>query len=312
MGVMREASRNSSQPKISAQPQRAFHDTLHFFWRKLEPHHGPRTPGSRRATRSKSTRRARAAATCAAPAGAPGSAASRPEASHSSAPRTAASTPSPAPPPGPASCSGLSPARGCLSRSCRRALAVACALLWPGSGTPSWPRCPHASKMAAPSEPAGFPRSSRFSFLPGGARSEMTDDLVTDARGRGTRQREDTAPAAAPAPQGLEHGKRPCRACVDFKSWMRTQQKVQMPRLVARSRSWSPAHTWFSGARSVSAGPNPPGLAVPKPVYPSLTHTVRLKLLSFQPLAGRIELVGGQLKKGAFLFPLLLLFFIIW
>uniref|UniRef100_A0AAQ4VMS0 Sulfhydryl oxidase n=1 Tax=Mus musculus TaxID=10090 RepID=A0AAQ4VMS0_MOUSE len=48
MGVMREASRNSSQSKISAQPQRAFHDTLHICRRKPEPHHGPRTPGSRR------------------------------------------------------------------------------------------------------------------------------------------------------------------------------------------------------------------------------------------------------------------------
>ncbi|XP_037056909.1 FAD-linked sulfhydryl oxidase ALR isoform X2 [Peromyscus leucopus] len=87
--------------------------------------------------------------------------------------------------------------------------------------------------MAAPSEPTGFPRSSAFSFLPRGARSEMTDDLVTDARGRGTGHRDSAASAStpapasasAPAPPGLEHGKRPCRACVDFKSWMRTQQK---------------------------------------------------------------------------------------
>lgn len=240
MGVMREASRNSSQSKISAQPQRAFHDTLHICRRKPEPHHGPRTPGSRRVTRRKSTRRAGAAAASAASAWASGAASSRPEASYASATRAAASAPSPAPPPGPASCPGLSPAPGCGSRSCRRAPAVACTLLRTVAGTPSWPRCPHASKMAAPSEPAGFPRGSRFSFLPGGARSEMTDDLVTDARGRGARHRDDTTPAAAPAPQGLEHGKRPCRACVDFKSWMRTQQKVQMPRLAARSRS--PTH----------------------------------------------------------------------
>jgi hypothetical protein len=46
---------------------------------------------------------------------------------------------------------------------------------------------------------------------------------------------------------------------------------------------------------------------MPKHVYPSPTHTVRLKLLRFQPLASQIELVGCQLKKGAFLFPLLLL-----
>eukprot|EP00073_Rattus_norvegicus_P018844 XP_003752247.2 PREDICTED: translation initiation factor IF-2-like [Rattus norvegicus] len=225
MGVMRVASRISSQTKISAQPQRNFHDTLHFFWRKPKPHYGPRTPGSRRTTRRKSTRRPGAAATRAASARASGSASSSPEASHSTATRAASSASGPAPPPGPASCPSLSPAPGCLSRSCRRALAVACALLCPVSCTPSWPRCSYASNMAAPSEPAGFPRGSRFSFLPGGAHSEMTDDLVTDARGRGARHRKDNAPAAAPAPKGLEHGKRPCRACVDFKSWMRTQQK---------------------------------------------------------------------------------------
>lgn len=285
MGVMREASRNSSRPKIS-QPQRAFHDTLHFFWRKPEPHHGPRTPDSRRATRRKSTRRAGAAASCAASARAPGSASSRPEASHSAATRAAASAPSSAPPPGPASCPSLSPASGCCSRSCRRALAVACALVWPVSYTPSWPRCPHASKMAAPSEPAGFPRGSRFSFLPGGARSEMTDDLVTDARGRGARHRDDTAPVAAPAPQGLEHGKRPCRACVDFKSWMRTQQKVQMPRLAARSRSGSrsrsssqsPAPHLVSRCRFSLRRAQALRVAYAKRVHPSPTHTVRLKL----------------------------------
>ncbi|XP_021077146.1 FAD-linked sulfhydryl oxidase ALR [Mus pahari] len=100
--------------------------------------------------------------------------------------------------------------------------------------------------MAAPGEPAGSPRGSRFSFLPGGARSEMTDDLVTDARGRGARQRDDATPAAAPAPQGLEHGKRPCRACVDFKSWMRTQQKrdIKFREDCPQDREELGRHTW--------------------------------------------------------------------
>ncbi|KAM5227601.1 FAD-linked sulfhydryl oxidase ALR [Ctenodactylus gundi] len=88
--------------------------------------------------------------------------------------------------------------------------------------------------MAAASDQARSFRGSLFSFLPGGARSEVTDDLVTDARGRGAGRRDAAAasaptpgPAAAPESQGPQDAwpKRPCRACVDFKTWMRTQQK---------------------------------------------------------------------------------------
>ncbi|XP_008854455.1 FAD-linked sulfhydryl oxidase ALR [Nannospalax galili] len=81
--------------------------------------------------------------------------------------------------------------------------------------------------MAVPSEPAGLSRGGLFSFLPGGALSEVTEDLVTDARGRspGRKDAPVSARASASESQGTEPGKRPCRACVDFKSWMRTQQK---------------------------------------------------------------------------------------
>ncbi|XP_039102540.1 FAD-linked sulfhydryl oxidase ALR [Hyaena hyaena] len=88
--------------------------------------------------------------------------------------------------------------------------------------------------MAAPGERGRFYGASLFSFLPGGARSEVMDDLVTDARGRGAGRRDAAASAPTPAPattsdsQGAEEDtsrRRPCRACVDFKTWMRTQQK---------------------------------------------------------------------------------------
>lgn len=274
MGATREASRTWSQPELSAGPQRTLHNSLHFFWRKPEPHHGPRTPDPRRAARRKGPGRAGAASPYAASARASRPASSRAETSHSAAPGAAASAASPAPPPGSASRPSVSPAPGRLSRSSRRALAVACALAWPAFRRSSRPRRQSAGKMAAPSEPTGFPRSSAFSFLPRGARSEMTDDLVTDARGRGTGHRDAAASAptpapasaSAPAPQGLEHGKLPCRACVDFKSWMRTQQKVQMPRLTARSRFPAPhrVSSGFAICLNVST-PSPP-------------HTVRLEL----------------------------------
>ncbi|XP_051037141.1 FAD-linked sulfhydryl oxidase ALR [Phodopus roborovskii] len=245
MGATREASRTTSQPEFSAGPQRTFHNTLHF-WRKSELRHGPRTPGPRRAARRKSTSRARAASPYAASARASRPASSRAETSHSATTGAAASTPSPAPPPGSASCPSVSPAPDSLSRSGRRALAVACALAWRYFWRPPWPRRPYAGKMAAPSEPAGSSRSSLFSFLPGGARSEMTDDSVTDARGRRTGHRDAAASASAPAPQGLEHGKRPCRACVDFKSWMRTQQKrdVKFREDCPQDREELGRHTW--------------------------------------------------------------------
>ncbi|CAO2642203.1 FAD-linked sulfhydryl oxidase ALR [Lemmus lemmus] len=243
MGATRETSRTSSQPEFSAGPQRTSHNPLHFCWRKPERHHGPRAPGPRRAARRKSTSRARAAAPCAASAHASRSATSRAQASHSAQTRAAASAPSPAPPPGSASRPSVSPAPGRRSRSCRRALAVACALPWPTFRRPSWPRRPYAGKMAAPSEPAGFSRSGLFSFLPRGARSQTTDDdLVTDARGRGAGHKD----ASASAPQGLEHGKRPCRACVDFKSWMRTQQKrdIKFREDCPQDREELGRHTW--------------------------------------------------------------------
>ncbi|XP_026340812.1 FAD-linked sulfhydryl oxidase ALR [Ursus americanus] len=87
--------------------------------------------------------------------------------------------------------------------------------------------------MAAPGERGRFCGGSLFSFLPGGARSEVMDDLVTDARGRGAGRRDATASAPTPAPAPTSDPqvaedisrRRPCRACVDFKTWMRTQQK---------------------------------------------------------------------------------------
>ncbi|XP_055991255.1 FAD-linked sulfhydryl oxidase ALR [Sorex fumeus] len=65
-----------------------------------------------------------------------------------------------------------------------------------------------------------------FSFLPGGARPDGPDELDTDARGRGAGRREPGA-AAAPEPAAAPDAarRRPCRACVDFKTWMRTQRK---------------------------------------------------------------------------------------
>ncbi|XP_073916201.1 FAD-linked sulfhydryl oxidase ALR isoform X4 [Castor canadensis] len=100
--------------------------------------------------------------------------------------------------------------------------------------------------MAAPGEPARFSRGSLFSFLPGGVRSEVADDLATDARGRGAGRRDSAAPAPAPAPasepQDAEGAsrRRPCRACVDFKTWMRTQQK---DREELGRHSWAFLHT---------------------------------------------------------------------
>ncbi|XP_023567638.1 FAD-linked sulfhydryl oxidase ALR isoform X2 [Octodon degus] len=89
--------------------------------------------------------------------------------------------------------------------------------------------------MAEAGPQARFSRSNLFSFLPGGTRSEGTDDLETDARGRGAGRKD--AAALLPTPgQGATRElpgtqdasrRRPCRACVDFKTWMRTQQKVQ-------------------------------------------------------------------------------------
>ncbi|XP_049759747.1 FAD-linked sulfhydryl oxidase ALR isoform X1 [Elephas maximus indicus] len=89
--------------------------------------------------------------------------------------------------------------------------------------------------MAAPGERGRFGCGGLFSFLPGGARSEVVDDLATDARGRGrgAGRRDAAAPAPTPAlaqipePQEDASRRRPCRACVDFKTWMRTQRKQE-------------------------------------------------------------------------------------
>ncbi|XP_051686206.1 FAD-linked sulfhydryl oxidase ALR isoform X2 [Oryctolagus cuniculus] len=101
--------------------------------------------------------------------------------------------------------------------------------------------------MAAPGEPGRSYRGSLFSFLPGGARPEVMDDLATDARGRGAGRRDAAGTAAAgqppaPAPQRAEDAaqRRPCRACVDFKAWMRTQQK---DREELGRHSWALLHT---------------------------------------------------------------------
>ncbi|XP_023584319.1 FAD-linked sulfhydryl oxidase ALR [Trichechus manatus latirostris] len=83
--------------------------------------------------------------------------------------------------------------------------------------------------------PRGSTGGGLFSFLPGGARTEVLDDLATDARGRGAGRRDAAAsaptpaPAPIPEPQVSENAsqKRPCRACVDFKTWLRTQRKQQ-------------------------------------------------------------------------------------
>uniref|UniRef100_A0A2K5MBP3 Growth factor, augmenter of liver regeneration n=2 Tax=Cercopithecinae TaxID=9528 RepID=A0A2K5MBP3_CERAT len=91
--------------------------------------------------------------------------------------------------------------------------------------------------MAAPGERGSFHGRNLF-FLPGGARSEVMDDLATDARGRGAGRRDAATSAPTPAqaptsesPVAVDASRRrPCRACVDFKTWMRTQQKaVQEP-----------------------------------------------------------------------------------
>uniref|UniRef100_H0XGD8 Sulfhydryl oxidase n=1 Tax=Otolemur garnettii TaxID=30611 RepID=H0XGD8_OTOGA len=84
--------------------------------------------------------------------------------------------------------------------------------------------------MAAPGEGGRFYRSNLFSFLPGGARSEVIDDLETDGPGRGAERRCRLSPDASPGGDLRFSGRRghlpeACRACVDFKRWMRTQPK---------------------------------------------------------------------------------------
>ncbi|XP_074135655.1 FAD-linked sulfhydryl oxidase ALR isoform X1 [Sminthopsis crassicaudata] len=74
----------------------------------------------------------------------------------------------------------------------------------------SYPSIPWMTKMAAPGEGRRFSPASLFSFLPGGARTQESKEAAAT----------ETAEAAGePAAR-----KRPCRACVDFKTWMKTQQ----------------------------------------------------------------------------------------
>ncbi|XP_036594893.1 FAD-linked sulfhydryl oxidase ALR [Trichosurus vulpecula] len=74
----------------------------------------------------------------------------------------------------------------------------------------AYPRIPWVTKMAAPGEGRRFSPASFFSFLPGGARAhEAKEEAATETAGA-------VGEAAA--------RKRPCRACVDFKTWMKTQK----------------------------------------------------------------------------------------
>lgn len=255
------------QPEAASRSRRRFHHTLLFYWRKRET----RKPASGRWARSRSPIRTRsrsrasaqgglqvsgasgAAAAAAAVAelgqgsraGGPGPASSAPGPA-SSATDHAPSEPSPAP--------EAARAEG----SCSRALAAARSLAWRPSWRPLWrPRWPSwhcAGNMAAPSGQGGpFGSGGLFaSFLPGGARPESPDDLDTDARGRGTGRRETATARAEEAP-----ATRPCRACVDFKSWMRTQRKVRSEALgwagLGRVRSRGPWGGWLVSLEPASA-----------------------------------------------------------
>ncbi|KAM8950433.1 FAD-linked sulfhydryl oxidase ALR [Lycaon pictus] len=239
MGASRAATRTSPrpQPESTARPRRGFHNTLLFYWRKRERRHGRRKPGSGRGPKPGSPARTPVASPAPAPTHTPASG------SAASPARSASPGPGPAPPPAagpapgpaPSSSPASTPAPAPLPGSCGRALAAARSLAWRPTWRPlwrpSWPSRPCAGNMAAPGERSRSGGGSLFSFLPGGARSEVMDDLVTDARGRGAGRRDASAAASAPAPtpepQVTEDPsrRRPCRACVDFKTWMRTQQK---------------------------------------------------------------------------------------
>ncbi|XP_007499436.2 FAD-linked sulfhydryl oxidase ALR isoform X2 [Monodelphis domestica] len=77
----------------------------------------------------------------------------------------------------------------------------------------AYPSMPWASKMAAPGEGRRFSPASFFSFLPGGARPQETKEQV--------------ASETAGADGDATVRKRPCRACVDFKTWMKTQKALK-------------------------------------------------------------------------------------
>lgn len=235
MGASRAATRRSKrpQPEAASRPRRVVHNTLIFYWRKREHCHGRHKTGSGRGRRPRGKARTRGSRTARTAARASGASPARTPASPGARTLAASPAPAPGPAPGPSS----APAARAPG-SCGRALAAARALAWRPAWMPVWrPRWPGrhcAGGMAAPGERGRFGAGILFSFLPGGARSEVTDDLVTDARGRGAGRREATASARAPSagpasdpPVSEFSPRRPCRACVDFKSWMRTQQKVQ-------------------------------------------------------------------------------------
>lgn len=259
MGASRAATRTSPkpQPESTARPRRTFHNTFLFYWRKRERRPRQRKPGLDRGTSPRGAARTRASGLNRAsgafldPTQSSRSASSRVRVAHPSPASVPdpASTADPAPAPGSAPEPALSPNSGPASTpepaarapgSCGRALAVARALAWRpswrSSWRPSWPGRHCAGNMAAPSDQGRFGGGNLFSFLPGGARSEAMEDLVTDARGRGAGRRDAAASAPtltqAPTPDSEvvddTSRRRPCRACVDFKTWMRTQQKVQM------------------------------------------------------------------------------------
>lgn len=265
MGASRAGTRSSPrpQPESTERPRRTFHNTLLFYWRKRESRHEGQKPGSGGRTRPRSghargVARTRAPRASLARSRTPGSASSRlqtPAPSSISTPGPASTRDSnPSPHPSPAS----APESGAVAPgSCGRVLAAARALAWRSTWRPfwrpSWPIRHCAGNMAAPSERWRFGSGSLFSFLPGGARSEAMEDLVTDARGRGAGRKDAAAASSAPTPtlaptpdsQVSEDTtrRRPCRACVDFKSWMRTQQKVQMPRGATSSQKLAiPTH----------------------------------------------------------------------
>ncbi|XP_043416903.1 FAD-linked sulfhydryl oxidase ALR [Prionailurus bengalensis] len=258
MGASRAGTRTSprsQQPESSARPRRVFHNTLLFYWRKRERRHGRRKPGSGRGSRPSDAARTRASGPSPTPTRtqASGSAASRARSSAHSPTFLPDPAPAPGPAPAPSSSPSPSPSSSPSSQpaaepepapaarapgSCGRALAAARALAWRPSWRPiwrpSWPGRHCAGNMAAPGERGRFYGGNLFSFLPGGARSEVMDDLVTDARGRGAGRRDAAASAPTPAPAPTSDSqvadedtsrRRPCRACVDFKTWMRTQQK---------------------------------------------------------------------------------------
>ncbi|XP_072455651.1 FAD-linked sulfhydryl oxidase ALR isoform X1 [Notamacropus eugenii] len=79
----------------------------------------------------------------------------------------------------------------------------------------AYPSIPWVTKMAAPGEGRRFSPASFFSFLPGGARTQEAKEAAA------TETPEAAGESAA--------RKRPCRACVDFKTWMKTQQARETP-----------------------------------------------------------------------------------